>query len=43
MKTLKIRAGYYNTELEAAIAYDLIASELLGDAARLNFPKVGIN
>lgn len=32
-------AGYFNTELEAALAYDAIAFQLLGDKSKLNFPE----
>jgi len=31
--------GRFSTELEAALAYDKKAYELLGDKAKLNFPE----
>lgn len=31
--------GYFDTELEAALAYDVKAFQLLGDKANLNFPE----
>ena len=31
--------GYFSTEVEAAQAYDKLATELYGEFARLNFPK----
>jgi len=33
------RIGVYNSDIEAAIAYDLTAEAALGDIARLNFPE----
>ena len=37
-KTNRIQIGYFNSEKEAAIAYDLKAIELFGTTAKLNFP-----
>jgi len=34
----KIHLGYYNTQLEAVIAYDDKALEIYGKEAKLNFP-----
>lgn len=34
-----VYVGYYESERTAAMAYDRVAYGLLGDRARLNFPK----
>jgi hypothetical protein len=33
--------GYWNSECEAALAYDAKAMEIYGDSAKLNFPELG--
>ena len=35
-----LHIGYYNTEIDAAIAYDEEAHKFFGYKARLNFPYV---
>jgi hypothetical protein len=35
-----IHLGYYSTDLEAALAYDVEARQLFGEFAELNFPRV---
>ena len=35
----KIHLGYFNTPIEAAVAYDKKALEIIGDYASLNFPN----
>lgn len=37
----QIRLGLFNSEQEAAEAYDSAAREMFGECAALNFPKVG--
>jgi len=39
IKGKQINIGYFETELEAALAYDQKARELFGEFAKLNFPK----
>jgi len=36
----KTHGGYFEDELSAAMAYDVLAKELHGEFARLNFPEI---